>query len=333
MFKKVKKLDKELCEPNKLEERDLLLGIDQAIHAAHKSSLPLQDVLKIALGSIMEYYEMGSDAEISFDDVIIHASIAKDSSTCTSTASTAEEKLPKDEFSTDETPTNETSTNQTTTDETSTTKTSTSDATDAVIESLPTRVGNTNPLKRKASTELQGPRRRFRRGKVPRLRTPSTKAIMAQMWRLELRFCDEIIEELIKPKHLYCNRFFLTLPDHEAEPLDENSGIMLQPDSMVIRLELPVTLACMEEKKEAGEYRSAKDMREDFSRMVGHVWKTFPEGHIINDAAHDLSRVFARKWSRKSAWMREEIAEIEARWKEGSDAASKSDSDSDSDPD
>ncbi|KUI56456.1 Bromodomain-containing factor 1 [Cytospora mali] len=331
MFKQVKKLDKELCEPNKLEERDLLLGIDQAIHAAHKSALPLQDVLKIALGSLMEYYEMGSDAEISFDNVTIHTSSAKDSPACTSTASTAEEKLLNDEVSTYETPTNETPTDQAITDETPTTENSTSDVTDAVIESLPTRMGNTNPLKRKASTELQGHRRRFRRGKVPRLRTPSTKAIMSRMRRLELRFCDEMIEELIKPKHLYCNRFFLTLPDHEAEPLDENSGIMVQPDSMVIRLELPVTLACMEERKEAGEYRSAKDIMDDFSRMVGHVWKTFPEGHIINDAAHDLSRVFARKWSRKSAWMREEIAEIEARWKEGSDAHFVSDSDSDSD--
>ncbi|KAK2608222.1 hypothetical protein N8I77_006846 [Diaporthe amygdali] len=105
----------------------------------------------------------------------------------------------------------------------------------------------------------------------------------------ELKHCYRVINELLSDKYSDCNVHFLYPVDHVALNLPHYRSIVEFPNAAV-------DLSTMKENMEDGEYKAAKEFREDFKRVV-HAAKLFnQDGSEVFEAANKLDEVFKTVW-------------------------------------
>jgi len=109
----------------------------------------------------------------------------------------------------------------------------------------------------------------------------------------ELRFCEEVINELRKAKYFEINQYFLTPVDPVALNIPHYHKVIKKP----------MDLGTMFSKLNAGEYLNWKEFDRDFNLIISNC-KTFNgEEHIVTHAANRLAGLYRKEMSKKDEWM------------------------------
>lgn len=102
----------------------------------------------------------------------------------------------------------------------------------------------------------------------------------------ELKHCYRVVNELLSDKYADCNVHFLYPVDHVALNLPHYRSIV----------EFPMDLSTMKENLEDGEYRSAREFKKDFMKVVNAARLFNEMGSEVYAAANELQRVFNEVW-------------------------------------
>ncbi|KAK3386416.1 hypothetical protein B0H63DRAFT_391911 [Podospora didyma] len=144
----------------------------------------------------------------------------------------------------------------------------------------------------------------------------------------ELRFCEEVLQEIGRSKYIDFNAPFKLPVDPVALNIPHYHKIIKKP----------MDLKTMEKKMSAGEYSSAKEFERDFDLIVKNC-KTFNgEDHTVYEQALKLQSIFRKEMAKKDEWLSKNApaslptpthATTSPRLKDDSDE----DDDADSEPD
>lgn len=114
----------------------------------------------------------------------------------------------------------------------------------------------------------------------------SAEQIFKKKQEVELKHCYRVVNELLSDKHAECNIHFLYPVDHVALNLPHYRSIV----------EFPMDLSTMKENIEDGEYRSAREFKKDFMKVVNAARLFNETGSEVYEAANELQRVFNEVW-------------------------------------
>jgi bromodomain-containing factor 1 len=109
----------------------------------------------------------------------------------------------------------------------------------------------------------------------------------------ELRFCEEVLQEIRKGKYYDCNNAFL-------QPVDP---VALQIPTYHKIVRKPMDLSTMHQKLGAGDYASAKEFEKDFDLIVKNCRLFNGEDHLVYKQALALQQLFRKEFSKKDDWM------------------------------
>lgn len=138
-------------------------------------------------------------------------------------------------------------------------------------------------------------------------------------FELQLKFCEEVIRELVAPKHWVMNQYFT----HAVDPVALNIPTYFQI------IKKPMDLGTVQTKLQNNVYEKAKDFEEDVRLVFKNCYKFNPEGDYVNQQGHALEELFDKKWATKDDW----IASREPPSEPQSEAEDEDESDSDDDGD
>ena len=117
---------------------------------------------------------------------------------------------------------------------------------------------------------------------------------MRKKHKRELRFCQEVIEEMKKPKYQPIGSPFYNPIDPVAINIPHYSGIIKKP----------MDLGTISFKLEGGQYKTAQEFEGDIRLMFQNCY-TFH--HPISDAMYGIGKqfehVFDEKWAEKKQWL------------------------------
>ncbi|KAK7553638.1 hypothetical protein IWX50DRAFT_689111 [Phyllosticta citricarpa] len=149
------------------------------------------------------------------------------------------------------------------------------------------------PLIRRDSTTGDGrPKREIHRPPPKDLpyTNPRPKSKKSQ---LELKFCDMVVNEMLKPKHQVFSYPFLA-------PVDP---IALNIPQYLKIIKKPIDLGTIASRLKHGEYNGAKEVKADIELMFANCFKFNPEGDEVNKMGHLFQDLFKRTWEKKADWL------------------------------
>ncbi|KAL2017226.1 hypothetical protein VTK56DRAFT_2385 [Thermocarpiscus australiensis] len=109
----------------------------------------------------------------------------------------------------------------------------------------------------------------------------------------ELRFCDEVLTEIRKPRHYDINAPFM-------QPVDP---VALNIPSYHKVIKKPMDLQTMANKMDAGEYTTAKEFEKDFDLIIKNCRTFNGEDHVVYKQALALQGLFRTEMAKKDDWM------------------------------
>ncbi|KAF1917135.1 hypothetical protein BDU57DRAFT_539334 [Ampelomyces quisqualis] len=112
-------------------------------------------------------------------------------------------------------------------------------------------------------------------------------------YQQELKFCESVLAELLKPKYAAVSYPFVS-------PVDP---VALNIPSYLKIIKKPMDFGTIEKNLKAGVYQSAKDFYNDAQLVFGNCFKFNPEGDAVNKMGHQLEEIFENLWKEKSAWL------------------------------
>jgi bromodomain-containing factor 1 len=112
-------------------------------------------------------------------------------------------------------------------------------------------------------------------------------------YELELRFCQEVLAEIKKPRHWQANQYFMA-------PVDP---IALQIPTYWQIIKKPMDLSTVQSKLDANEYEKAKDFEEDVRQIFKNCFKFNKPGEIVYKSGQDLEKLFNEKWEGMGDWL------------------------------
>jgi bromodomain-containing factor 1 len=112
-------------------------------------------------------------------------------------------------------------------------------------------------------------------------------------YQQELKFCESVLAELLKPKYAAVSYPFVS-------PVDP---VALNIPSYLKIIKKPMDFGTIEKNLKAGVYQSAKDFYNDALLVFGNCYKFNPEGDAVNKMGHQLEDIFETLWKEKSAWL------------------------------
>ncbi|OAK97984.1 Bromodomain-containing protein [Phaeosphaeriaceae sp. SRC1lsM3a] len=112
-------------------------------------------------------------------------------------------------------------------------------------------------------------------------------------YQQELKFCESVMTELMKPKYAAVTYPF-------TAPVDP---VALNIPSYLKIIKKPMDFGTMEKNLKAGVYQSAKDFYNDAQLVFQNCYKFNPEGDAVNRMGHDMEDLFESLWKDKSAWL------------------------------
>jgi bromodomain-containing factor 1 len=112
-------------------------------------------------------------------------------------------------------------------------------------------------------------------------------------YQQELKFCESVLAELMKPKYSTVTYPFVA-------PVDP---VALNIPSYFKIIKKPMDFGTIEKNLKNGVYQSAKDLYSDAQLVFGNCYKFNPEGDAVNKMGHDMEDLFESLWKEKSAWL------------------------------
>ncbi|KAH9875394.1 hypothetical protein J1614_004886 [Plenodomus biglobosus] len=148
------------------------------------------------------------------------------------------------------------------------------------------------PLIRRDSSTADGrPKREIHR---PSKDLPYTNAKpRRKKYQQELRFCESVMAELMKPKYSAVTFPFTT-------PVDP---VALNIPSYLKIIKKPMDFGTIERNLKNGLYQSAKDFYADAQLVFQNCYKFNPEGDAVNKMGHQLEDLFESLWKDKADWL------------------------------
>jgi bromodomain-containing factor 1 len=149
------------------------------------------------------------------------------------------------------------------------------------------------PLIRRDSTKLDGgrPKREIHPPKNKDL--PYSVRPKSKKHAHELKFCEDILTEIHKSKHIE----FVGPFEHPVDPVALNI-----PHYFTI-IKKPMDLSTMSKKLKGGSYTSAADFDKDMKQMLANCYKFNPAPNPINALGKRLEELYKTLWDRKDQYL------------------------------
>lgn len=111
----------------------------------------------------------------------------------------------------------------------------------------------------------------------------------------ELKFCDEVLTEMKKPKHAaFASAFYV--------PVDP---VALNIPNYFTTIKNPMDISTVAKKLQGGAYQRAKDFEADVRLIFSNCYKFNPAGNPVREMGRQLEAVFNDKWAAKNQWISE----------------------------
>jgi bromodomain-containing factor 1 len=109
----------------------------------------------------------------------------------------------------------------------------------------------------------------------------------------ELKFCDDVIKELFKPKYSsYAHVFY--------EPVDPVALNIPQYHKIIKK---PMDLGTISSKLKANQYENASEFEADVRQIFTNCYKFNPPKDAVHQFGKQLEQLFNEKWSEKKAYL------------------------------
>lgn len=112
-------------------------------------------------------------------------------------------------------------------------------------------------------------------------------------YELELKFCQETLNELKKPKHWAANQYFMA-------PVDP---IALQIPTYFQIIKKPMDLSTVQHKLDANEYEKATDFAADVRLIFSNCFKFNKPGDYVFQCGKALEKLFDEQWEKMGPWI------------------------------
>jgi bromodomain-containing factor 1 len=146
-------------------------------------------------------------------------------------------------------------------------------------------------IRRDSSSALDRPKREIHR---PAKDLPYASAKpRKRKYQQELRFCESVLAELMKPKYAAISYPFIS-------PVDP---VALNIPSYLKIIKKPMDFGTIEKNLKNSVYQSAKDFYNDAQLVFGNCYKFNPEGDVVNNMGKQLEKIFENLWKEKSDWL------------------------------
>ncbi|KAL3490850.1 Bromodomain-containing protein [Aspergillus germanicus] len=147
------------------------------------------------------------------------------------------------------------------------------------------------PLIRRDSTNADGrPKRSIH---PPKRDLPYSTKPKKKKYQWELKFCQEVMDELNKPKHYLCAAPFYYPVDPVALNIPTYHSIIKKP----------MDLTTVQTKLNTGQYENAKEFEADLRQIVKNCFKFNLKGDPTYVAGEKFEELFNLKWSQKDRYL------------------------------
>lgn len=147
------------------------------------------------------------------------------------------------------------------------------------------------PLIRRDSTNADGrPKRSIH---PPKRDLPYASKPKKKKYQWELKFCQEVLDELHKPKYYNIAAPFYYPVDPVALNIPTYHNIIKKP----------MDLSTVQTKLKTGQYENAKEMEVDMRQIFKNCFKFNIPGDPTYMAGKKLEEVFEAKWAQKARWL------------------------------
>ena len=145
------------------------------------------------------------------------------------------------------------------------------------------------PLIRRDSTVGDGRPKREIHPPAPRDLPYANQKPKKKKYQLELKFCDKVLAELLKPKYSYCNYPFLAPVDPVALNIPQYHSVIKKP----------MDLGTTRTKLDQGQYENAREFESDIRLVFQNCYRFNRPGDLIDTAGHQLENVFNSEFGKK----------------------------------
>ncbi|KAL1969536.1 hypothetical protein VTN77DRAFT_8974 [Rasamsonia byssochlamydoides] len=147
------------------------------------------------------------------------------------------------------------------------------------------------PLIRRDSTNADGrPKRSIH---PPKRDLPYASKPKKKKYQWELKFCQEVLDELHKPKYYNFAAPFYYPVDPVALNIPTYHSIIKKP----------MDLSTVQTKLKTGQYENAKEMEVDMRQIFKNCFKFNIPGDPTYMAGKKLEELFESKWAQKNRWL------------------------------
>ena len=176
------------------------------------------------------------------------------------------------------------------------------------------------PLIRRDSTVDDGRPKREIHPPAPRDLPYSSQKPRKKKFQWELKFCQHVIDELMKPKYQTIAFPFMQAVDPIAQNIPTYHKIIKNP----------MDLGTVRSKLTQGQYENAKEFETDIRLIFQNCYKFNGTAHAVSQMAKQLEGIFDNQWRQKGSWI-EAHAPGSGRQSPGSDAESDDEEEEDED--
>ena len=151
------------------------------------------------------------------------------------------------------------------------------------------------PLIRRDSTAADGRPRREIHPPAPKDLPYSTQKPKKKKYQWELKFCQEVLNELKRPKYQTVSWPFQAPVDPVAMNIPSYHKVIKKP----------MDLSTVDLKLKSGQYENAKEFEADVRLMFSNCYKFNPADHAVHKAGKSYEEIFDEKWSSMKVWIRD----------------------------
>ncbi|OCK85727.1 Bromodomain-containing protein [Lepidopterella palustris CBS 459.81] len=156
-------------------------------------------------------------------------------------------------------------------------------------------------IRRDSSSANDRPKREIHRPPPKDLPYNSVKP-KKKKYQLELKFCESVVSEMVKPKYARFAYPFL-------KPVDP---VALNIPQYLKIIKKPMDLGTIEKNLKDGGYQSAKDFKSDVDLMFQNCYKFNPETDDVYKMGKMFQELFNSLWNEKQTWMEQHAPVSEA---------------------
>ncbi|XMA07754.1 hypothetical protein WAI453_000545 [Rhynchosporium graminicola] len=111
----------------------------------------------------------------------------------------------------------------------------------------------------------------------------------------ELKFCEDVLTEVSKPKYWQMNAAFMAPVDPVALGIPNYFAVIKKP----------MDLTTMKTKLNGGQYSTASDFEKDMRQVLQNCYKFNPPGNPVHAAGKALENLFNEEWAKKDSYIAE----------------------------